>query len=506
MSASVVIKVTGGKLRGREFIFNDRTTCIVGRGADCYPRLPDDNEHRTISRHHCLLDINPPGIRIRDFGSLNGTFVNGKKIGQRDRNLPRREALSAEFPEYDLKNGDEIKLGSTIFKVLIHMQERCSTCMADIPDEKLDSCRTESGTYVCSRCRGDAGGVPDKVSPDSLHKKECVNCGRDMSEEEIPADGTLLCDKCRADIDDGAKPGVTDNIRDRLKDIGGYTIIKEIGKGGMGAVYLARNNSTGDNVALKVMLSMVAVNDRSREMFLREVENTRYLKHDNVVQLLDYGNSRGTFFFTLEYCDGGAVDKWMQSHGGRMKVQDAAPMILQALDGLDYAHNIEIPNVKLTDGRTITVKGLVHRDIKPSNLFLTHPGGNQLVKIADFGLGKAFDAAGLSGYTRTGSAAGTPVFMSRQQVINFKYSKPETDVWSMAASFYYLLTGRFPRDFPKGKDPWYIVLQSRAVPIQKRNPEVPGRVAEVIDAALIDQPEITFKTAAQFKRELEAAL
>jgi len=129
-----------------------------------------------------------------------------------------------------------------------------------------------------------------------------------------------------------------------------------------------------------------------------------------------------------------------------------------------------------------------------------------VAKISDFGLANAFDRAGLSGQTRTGSTAGTPVFMPRQQVINFKYAQPEVDVWAAAASLYNMVTGVFPRDFPRGKDPWQMVLQSQPVPIRQRNSAIPKRVAEVIDLALVDKPHLHFKTAAAFKQALEDVL
>jgi serine/threonine-protein kinase len=506
LPAKIVLKVTDGKLRGKEYVFTERTSCIVGRGVDCYPRLPDDEDHRTISRHHCLLDINPPGIRVRDFGSLNGTFVNGRKIGQRDKNLARKDALKAAFPEHDLKDGDTIRIGSTVMCVIVTISLTCSICGKESNGQ--EDALPEDGSYVCMVCKAktsprdlvllDADAEVEAVVS-AQPVKHCTNCGK-----ELPGSsngGHLLCMSCIENPLQAIKPKDDDTL-----SVKGYRIISELGKGGMGAVYLAEQEGSALRVALKVMLSGAAVNDRAREMFLREVENTRHLKHPNVVQLLDYGNSRGTFYFTLEYCEGGSVDKIMMRQGGRLSVTEASRIILQALDGLIYAHNIEIPNVKLTDGRVVTLNGLVHRDIKPTNIFYTDTPEGRIAKIADFGLGKAFDAAGLSGYTRTGAAAGTPVFMARQQVINFKYSKPEADVWAMAATYYYLLTGRFPRDFPKGKDPWYIVLQTSCVPIQKRNPSVPKPLAGVIDTALVDQPEIIFKTAADFKRALEDVL
>ncbi|MBV6340008.1 protein kinase [Candidatus Magnetobacterium casensis] len=508
LPAKVVLKVTEGKLKGKEYVFNERTICIVGRGVDCYPRLPDDEDHRTISRHHCLFDINPPGIRVRDFGSLNGTYVNGVKIGQRDRAkvIDKSEHF---FPEYDLKEGDEVRLGSTIFKLELGTVEFCSVCSKEIPADKLQQNRLNSNQYICDDCAKNKPPVkktPPKP-PVSKPVVNCVKCGKEIPGNVAAAKGDPpVCDNCSKEAEELSKPMTSQDVQERLLEIKGYTVIKELGKGGMGVVYLATNNSTGEKVALKVMLAEVAVNEQSRERFLREVEYTRHLKHKNVVQMLDYGSWKGIFYFTLEFCDGGSIDRWMLKMGGKFSVDEAMTIILQTLDGLDYAHNLEIPNVKLTDGRIMTLKGLVHRDLKPSNFFFYGTGPSRISKIADFGLSKAFDAAGLSGYTRTGSAAGTPVFMSRQQVINFKYSKPEADVWSMAASLYYLLTGKFPRDFPKGKDPWYIVLQSRPVSILNRDPKIPKRLAEVIDEALIDQPEIKFKTAIGLKRALEGAL
>jgi serine/threonine protein kinase len=96
--------------------------------------------------------------------------------------------------------------------------------------------------------------------------------------------------------------------------------------------------------------------------------------------------------------------------------------------------------------------------------------------------------------------------MPRQQVINFKYVQPEVDVWAMAASFYAMVTGYVPRDFPLGKDRWQVVLQSAPVPIRQRNRAIPARLADVIDLALVDQPDFHFKTATAFKQALEQVL
>lgn len=447
MSAKVSLTITAGSLKGQQFIFEERTTCIMGRAFDCHPQLPDDKVHSTISRYHCLLDINPPDIRVRDFGSRNGTYVNGKIIGQRRADQTPEQGAQLNFPEYDLNEGDEIQLGNTVFQVSIKV-----TSVDEVPPT----------TPVTN---------PDEQTK-PLAKQPLV------------------------------QPVNVSNL-DQIT-FANYTIEKLLGKGGFGEVYLAVHHHTGEQVALKVMRPQISANQKAIEMFLRETENTKVLNHPNVVQLRDYGYCEGTFFFTLEYCDGGSVIHLMQQRGRCLSIDVAVQIILQALDGLDYAHNAEIPYVKRGDGTIGKGRGLVHRDIKPSNLFLSHIGGSRFVKVADYGLAKAFDQAGLSGLSMSGATAGTPHFMPRQQVINFKYAKPEVDIWATAASLYYMLTGTFPRNFVG--DPFLAVLQTNAVPIRDRTPSIPKQLAEVIDLALVDQPEIHFKNSADFKQALLSVL
>src|SRR5262249_47243612 len=266
--------------------------------------------------------------------------------------------------------------------------------------------------------------------------------------------GEFVCSQCKANpgqiirrLLELAKSG-----KKEVLAVQGYEVLRELGKGGMGAVYLARHERSGEQVALKVMLPRVAADAWAKRMFLREVAFTRELKHPRVVRLHEAGWDEGTFFFTLEYCDGGSVDKLMRQRGGTLSIDEAMPILFQVLDGLEYAQRAEVVG-RLSDGSEERAAGLVHRDLSPHNILLSGTGGGRVAKVGDFGLAKAFDLAGLSGQTRTGSTAGKPYFMPRQQVINFKYAKPDVDVWAAAASLYCMLTGRVPRDFPEDRDP-----------------------------------------------------
>ncbi|WP_344266926.1 protein kinase domain-containing protein [Actinomadura napierensis] len=429
MAPSVTLTLVKGRLDHKEFVFDERATCVLGRSSDCSPRLPDDEHHRRISRHHCLIDINPPAARIRDFGSLNGTYVNGRRIGKRERHQTPEEAALLTYPEHDLADGDEIRLGDTVFRVGIHAPG--------------------TGEWPSG----------DELSVPSLDPADIAALLQEIARGE---NATL---------------------------IPGYTILRELGRGGMGAVYLARDDATGAEVALKLMLPRVAVNPTSRARFLREAELTSMLRHPNIAALHDLGSSGGVFYFTIEYCARGSLDRLVSRRGGRLPAGEAVPLFLQVLDGLEHAHD----------------QGVVHRDLSPSNILLHEADTGTLVaKVADFGLAKAFDQAGLSGLTRTGATAGKPVFMARRQVIDFKNAAPAVDVWAAAACLYHSLSGAVPRDFPPGKDPWRIVLQAPPVPLRERAPDVPRALAGVVDIALREKPTFGFTTAAQFRDALLA--
>ncbi|HEY7423701.1 MAG TPA: protein kinase [Gemmataceae bacterium] len=508
MPATVALTVVQGKNKGQQFVFDQRTTCIIGRDDECQVRFPKDKEHQSISRHHCLLDINPPDVRIRDLGSRAGTYINDSLIGKRDSSQTAEEGSLLRLSEFDLKDGDQIKIGKTIFQVTIRIAAACATCAAEIPAGDQDRARLSEGGYRCAACRRrESGAVPEAASQRA--GQVCTRCGRQVSAAGgSQRAGDVICAACRAEpgrlvqqLLEMARSGSRELIA-----VQGYRVEKELGHGGMGAVYLAVHETSGERVALKVMLPQVAAGSRARELFLREAANTTSLRHRHVVHLHDLGCSQGMFFFTLEYCEGGSVADLLAKRGRPLAVEKAVKIILQVLDGLEYAHGVEVSNVKLADGSSGTARGLVHRDVKPHNLFLARSGAKFCAKVGDYGLAKAFDMAGLSGMSATGTAAGTPVFMPRQQLVDFKYARPEVDVWAAAASLYYMLTLAYPRDFPKKKDPWQVVLQTDPIPIRDRDASIPKKLADVIDTALREKPAIPFQSAAELRQALQEAL
>jgi eukaryotic-like serine/threonine-protein kinase len=443
MGGHVELMLISGPLQGQRFVFDQRTTCLIGRGSDCNIVIPEPEERRVISRHHCVLDINPPDVRIRDLGSLNGTFLNGINIGQRASQEAASHDNAAQFSECDARDGDIVRVGTTEFRIR---------------------------------------AIPEKV---------CETAGA-STEAFIPSDSIQPLER----LFEPARLGTR-----AAGAIEGYTLIRELGKGGMGAVYLAREKATGLEVALKFMLPRIAPTPQAQRAFLREIANSKALRHEHVVQLYDAGSSHGIFYFTLEYCDAGSIAQLIRRRGP-LPVEEAVGYGLQTLRGLNYVHSVPVGSVKLKDGLLGRGQGLVHRDIKPANLFLCSAAGGYRAKVGDYGLAKAFDLAGLSGHTGTGEVGGTFQYMPRQQLRNYRDAGPEVDIWAVAASLYQMLTGHVPRDFRCGLDGWRVVLETKPIPILRRNPAIPPRLAEVLDHALLDDPVIGFQTAAEFEYAL----
>ena len=192
----------------------------------------------------------------------------------------------------------------------------------------------------------------------------------------------------------------------------------------------------------------------------------------------------------MEWCENGGVDRLIAQHKGKVPLPIAKPIILQTLEALAHAH----------------AKGFVHRDLKPSNILIASAPGGISAKLADFGLAKSFEKAGMSGLTLTGKYAGTPYFIPREQIANFKYVKPVSDVWSMGATIYNMLTGQFPYEFPQGRDPINVLLNDDILPIRQRDGAIPKPLAQVIDRATNCNVKDRYPTAREMLDDLKQAL
>ena len=601
MHGKIIIEITEGVQAGQKYEYTEANRVFIGRQDDCGIVLPE----KTVSRYHCILSINPPTVRLQDFGSLNGTYINGKKIGQRDRDKSWEEAKNEVYQEFDLHDGDRIRLGKRCeLKCSIDQQVISDVTISDgdlgpseeerikleraerekaerekaerekaerekaakekaakekaakekaakekaerekaarekeakekaerekaarEKAEKEKAAREKAEKEKAAREKAEkeraekekAEKEKQKMQARGNAKKICKGCGKSF----VPkAEDNNLCPDCLADrakVLDGILAAILGDALERQEPSGGaspvegYDKVALLGKGGMGEVWKVRERSTGKILALKTMLPQVAADEKGKKMFLREASLCEQLNHKNVVKTYQTGCANDVFYILMDLCQGGSAQDLMERNRGRLSMNMATYIILQALTGLDYVHNldvsVEIRKKGLWSGgtRKVEAHGLVHRDFKPGNIFLSDRSDHPVAMVADFGMAKAFETAGMTDMTSAGQASGTVAFMPRQQALDYRFSKPEVDVWAAAASYYYMLTGMPPKNLRPQPFLWQSLVQESAVPIRQRNSSIPAKIASVIDRALVEKPEIGYKTAAALRRDIVAAL
>ncbi|MGB8344467.1 MAG: FHA domain-containing serine/threonine-protein kinase [Ktedonobacteraceae bacterium] len=466
MSGKITFTVVEGKMQGQLFVFDQHDTFLFGRMDDCHILLKDDQQ---VSRHHCILEINPqinpPVISVRDLGSKNGTHINGVKYGGREKGESPEEGAKRGYPQVNLRNGDTVKVGQT--KILVQVQ--AETKVASVPRRAR-----------CARCGKD---ITNEVALDQQGDVVCASCL-----QEIEDDPALLLFALLQQVQQAVGAGPEGN--EPSIHIPDYTVEEKLGAGGMGVVYRVRHVRNGNRAALKVLLSKVAIDTKGRERFKREINLMSIIKHKNVVGFIDKGAVGNVFYCLLEYCDGGSVYELMKTRGGKLSLREAGPLMLDALSGLAYIHTSKV----------------VHRDLKPQNILLAKQHGRLVAKIADLGLAKSFEQAGATGLTVTGNVAGSLAFMPREQRTDFRNVRPVSDVWSISAAFYNMLTGNFPREIRAKDDPIDIILKDDIIPIRRRDASIPPTVAQVIDRALTSDLRCRYQDAGEMYAALAAAL
>jgi len=475
----IEIKVISGKTVGKCFSFKEPDCFLFGRSTDARISLPGDPY---VSRHHFLLEIAPPECKITDLDSKNGTFVNNVRYGGRRAPGPGWEVAPENLLSVYLQNNDTITVGDTILKVRIEIDAYCADCNARVAVDMLEKSVIVDGTYLCEACR--------QQEDMTKHHETSLETLTTIPKNEDPAVPVkLLHELLKAADLESSMPGPL--------SIEGYTINDELGRGGMGVVYKAIDQETGKTVAIKTMLPQVATSENSARIFMREVEVTRQLMHKNIVELYDQGNAQGIFYFVIEFVEGMDLEQFIRSKGGHVRLDQAVPIMLGITEGLAYAHRANL-TMQIAGGKQKRFTGIVHRDLKPQNILLSKNGNQWIPKIADFGLSKSFESAGLTDMTIPGQIAGTPIYWPREQITHYKFLSPATDVFSIAAVFYEALTGSRVRQgykkmfercasrkqAPGISDYMRVIAHNPTLPIRNRLDRIPKPVAEVIDRAL----------------------
>lgn len=437
------------------------------------------------------------------------------------RPKPGTHGLRCQYcrAELRLKVPDDERLAMVVIDPA-NRAERPSEARAGFPSDGHE-------TAVLPLGARSIGETPPTKTP---HLREPSASGPPMNAETIAATGVAVHGEDQVGVTLGAGQGgraLADERSSREflvpRTLGGYRLLDELGRGGMGAVYRARQVSLDRDVALKVMSPRVSRSPLIMARFCREAYAAAQLVHHNVAQIYDFGVDQGTHYFSMEFVDGKSLAQLLKERG-RLRPEEAAGLVLQAARGLKEAHD----------------RGLVHRDIKPENLMLNAHG---IVKVTDLGLVKAVAApcenrptsggalpegAGRGGVglaeksklermhadresleahmTRLDIAMGTPAYMAPEQARNAARVDQRADIYALGCTLYTLVTGR---PLFEGKSAIEVITKHATEPVVP--PEViiqstPDALSALILKMVAKKPEDRLSSMDAVISELEAFL
>jgi eukaryotic-like serine/threonine-protein kinase len=285
---------------------------------------------------------------------------------------------------------------------------------------------------------------------------------------------------------------VVNSLRSELHEarkFGQYRLIRQLGSGGMGEVYLAEHALLKRPCALKLIKPEAGASPLALARFEREVQSSARLAHHNTIAIYDYGRTEdGTFYYVMEYLDGMNLAELLERYGW-LPAGRVIYLFRQVCAGLAEAHAL----------------GLVHRDLKPANIFVSRVGGeSDVAKVLDFGLVKVTEETGAVALTRDMTISGTPLYMSPEQAAADRSLDARADIYALGAVMYHALTGRPPF---VGDSPFSVMMahsRDDIVPLRKLRPDIPGDLEAVVLLCLAKKPADRYPTVTALNRALAA--
>ncbi len=329
-----------------------------------------------------------------------------------------------------------------------------------------------AGTHIaCNACQGRMT-VPETVIPQASRNEAADTSADIFFGQDLPSDeaqGPLSLK--------GIRPRPLQSIT-----LGDFQILRKLGTGAMGAVYLARQRSQQRLVALKVLSRALSERGAYVLRFNREAEVMAQLDHPHIVKLYGIGEEQGLHYLAMEFIDGLTLTALLENRGGQLGVGDALYVILRCANALGHAHEL----------------GIIHRDVKPSNIMIGQLGQ---VKLADLGLARPVETD-LS-LTESGLGLGTPHYMAPEQARSARHADARSDLYSLGCALYRMLTGALPFDEDSAIELMLAKEQGLFPSARRRNSDVPPRLDLIIDKMLARNPKLRYQTCAELIRDLE---
>lgn len=274
------------------------------------------------------------------------------------------------------------------------------------------------------------------------------------------------------------QPGATK--KRKATQLGDFRLVKKLGQGGMGEVFLANQVSLDRKVAIKTLSKELAKKEDFVKRFIREARSMAKLQHQNVVQVYAADSFKGVHYVAIEFIDGQSMQDWMDQQK-QLSVGDALHVTLVCAEALKQAH----------------AQNMIHRDIKPDNILVTKKG---VIKVADFGLAKALDED--VSMTQSGTGLGTPLYMPPEQARNAKHVDHRTDIYALGCTLYYFLTGQLPFS---GENTLELIVNKEKgtyTPARRMNKDVPEKLDLMIGKMIMKDPEHRYSDCASLMKDL----
>jgi serine/threonine-protein kinase len=297
----------------------------------------------------------------------------------------------------------------------------------------------------------------------------------------------LVADAVGSQSRHDAPPAPPDSASGELQlpcRLGGYELLEELGRGGMGVVYRARQLGLDREVAVKMILRGPLASSSDKQRFLAEAEAAARLDHPNIVPVYEVGEFDGRPFFSMKHVAGTTLAEMLAEHP--LPARDAARLLADVSRAIHFAHH----------------NGVLHRDLKPSNILIDGEGH---AHVSDFGLAKrTTDAASL---TKSGAILGTPSYMAPEQAAGARGEVgPASDVYSLGAILYHMLTGRPPFQAASPLDTVLLVLEQDPVPPRVINPKADRDLGMIALRCLQKPADLRYPSAAALAEDLDAYL
>jgi Protein kinase domain/Domain of Unknown Function (DUF1080) len=288
-------------------------------------------------------------------------------------------------------------------------------------------------------------------------------------------------------VERSSSPPGKETMPPGLADHPDYEIKKELGRGGMGVVYLAHNRLLGRDEVLKVMGRQIMERPGVLDRFLREIRVVANLRHPNIVTAYSAVRLGENIMLAMEYVEGLDLSKMVKAKGP-LPVANACNFVYQSALGLQHAHE----------------EGLIHRDIKPGNLMLSRNGDKATIKVLDFGLAKVTREQKVDGaLTHEGQALGTPDFIAPEQILDATSADIRADIYSLGCTLYYLLSGQPPFRANSLYDMFQAHISRDADLLNFVRPEVPAELAALVAKLMAKDPARRFQSPKELSHALK---